>query len=83
MTRLECDALAGARGLRTAYAQAMSATAQRTDISWMGEIFDRFERDLPVALETNSLDEWAEGVAALARYIAARHKVISKAESTN
>lgn len=51
-------------------------TAQRTDISRMGELFERFETDLPVAMETQSLDEWAEGVAALARYIAARHKIL-------
>jgi hypothetical protein len=53
------------------------AIKQRTDISWMGELFERFEKDLPAALETHSLPEWGEAVAALGRYIAARHKPIT------
>lgn len=47
-------------------------TKQRTDLSTIGDMLQKLNTDLPTAIETESLNEWGDAMAALARYQAER-----------
>jgi hypothetical protein len=51
-------------------------TRQRTDLGLTVSMMQNLLNDFQVALEQDSLDEWASAVRGLAEYMAQRHKVV-------
>lgn len=46
----------------------------RVDYGFVANMVQNLIGDVPTAVETESLDEWAEAVGSLANYMRARHK---------
>lgn len=49
---------------------------RRTDLSTIGDMIDTLNKDLPVAMEADALQEWASAMRALAEYQGERLKEI-------
>lgn len=58
------------------------STRQRTDLSTIGDMIEKLNADLPVAMDTESLDEWGRAMEGLARYQAERMRSIENYDPT-